>query len=270
MKALGVVVGILLVVTGFTLVGLERMKRGAGRSGCGNNLKQIALSAIQYADDKRFFPHVHEIGALDGGGETSDGPRAIRTLTYFNYCDNPEVYVCPQSVDRAAVYPDEAKTDSRCFGWEGSLEDPAVSPLVRAGAGDRPLAQLTTLSYAWTRRGYTTNSMASHVVASDRASCNHAGALLYVSIDAHTTRVPEGIERLASVAPDGLALGVLLWDPHPAGAHDKHEIPEGAPFAIVFVGLVVVELARRARPRPEPGAPIEPAAPEEPDAAGPA
>ena len=30
----------------------------ARRTACGNNLRALAVAAIQYADDKRFFPHV--------------------------------------------------------------------------------------------------------------------------------------------------------------------------------------------------------------------
>src|SRR5580693_648260 len=77
-------------------------QRRRGGEKCANNLKQIGLAALQYQDDKHFFPHVGARGHLDGGVESDTAARCCRKLVYYNYDDSPETFVCPSSLDEAS------------------------------------------------------------------------------------------------------------------------------------------------------------------------
>ena len=117
---------------------------------CAYNLKQIALAAIQYSDDKRFFPHIAPINQLDAGWRSPVAVKCVRTLVLLDYDDNPEGFVCPSSVDRATPLS----------AWVTGTSTPL--PLYQA-RGER-LDQATDLSYGWTKRGCTTNCGSSMLV----------------------------------------------------------------------------------------------------------
>src|SRR4051812_29493682 len=84
---------------------------------CGNNLKQIALSAIQYADEacRPGSRPPASLGGSNAGYATTTAAKAVRTLVYLNYCDNPEVFCCPSSLDTPAAMSNAAKADPRKF-----------------------------------------------------------------------------------------------------------------------------------------------------------
>jgi hypothetical protein len=90
---------------------LMTAKQKGLETACRNNLKQVALAAVQYADDKRFFPYV--AGAK--GGE------ALDLLVKFNYVDNPEVFSCPL---------DEGHARYAGFRVRASLNASSQTPLV--------------------------------------------------------------------------------------------------------------------------------------------
>lgn len=93
---IGVIVGILVLVgvigvgvmAALLLPALTKAKAKAYSTKCSNNLRQIGLGAIQYADDKRFYPH-------DPANPT--GPGAIALMMAANYLDDPETFVCPHA-----------------------------------------------------------------------------------------------------------------------------------------------------------------------------
>jgi hypothetical protein len=180
---------------------------------CGNNLKQIALAAMQYADDKRFFPRG------TGDATTSDGPKCFAKLYQFNYLDDPAVFVCPSEGDSEVtdyVTPPPGPT------W---LEQGA-----HVSARIPPLPELHDLSYGWTRVAFSGNSLASLTLAADRTIRplwgagpygivgNHRGAPICVSIDAHTSRMPcytttaPSFEDTPPKPGLGAKLGVF-WEP---------------------------------------------------------
>jgi hypothetical protein len=67
---------------------LMKAKEKANQTRCQNNMRQIALGALQYADEKRFMPHVPS---------DPTGAAAIELLFKFNYLDNREVLSCPSA-----------------------------------------------------------------------------------------------------------------------------------------------------------------------------
>jgi len=168
-----VVIAIIGILATLLMPALLKAKEKANQTKCGNNLKQIAMAAIQYSDDKRFFPHKTQISKLDGGFDTDIGARVFRALAFYNYDDNPESFICPSSPDQFKPLEGPAKMDIRNFYWTtGSAPQPALteSPLYNStGAGDQPLSAMLDLSYGWTKRGLTTNSQSTCMMLGDKS-----------------------------------------------------------------------------------------------------
>jgi len=234
LEALFLVAIVFLLVT---LLGVTRLSshRHQKTAKCSNNLKQIGMAALQYADDKRAFPHIGAANALDGGIESDTAARCIRSLIHFNYDDNPDGFICPSSRDLAAGLDDAARRDTRNFHWaagKGPQNPITDSPLYNVGgAGDRPLTEMTDLSYGWTRRAFASNAIPATPLAGDKARIvedreleplrqgnmagNHRDAMNVVYVDAHVARLTpdpdSGIttHNVADTTPGGGFLGVL-------------------------------------------------------------
>jgi hypothetical protein len=263
----GVAVAVLCLVALFLRIAGIRAREHAKESACENDLQQIALAAMQYADDKRFFPHVQRIQEVDGDASTSDGPRALRSLVYFNYLDSPETFCCPESADRPAKPNELVKSDARLFGWNGGVEN-GPSPIARAGEFDRPLAEIEDLSFGWTRLGLSTNTIHSITLCCDRALCNHKRFLDTVSTDAHTRRVRpdddvdryefDAIRDVTDTWPRrgcDTCVGFLSQDPHhPACGRltrsARNDIIIFGSVALAVGALGIARLTRRRRGKP--------------------
>jgi len=179
------------------------------------------MAAIQYSDDKRFFPHITKISTLDGGCSTDVSARAVHTLIFYNYDDSPEGFICPSSPDQFKPLEPDARQDIRNFFWTGGAEPSAsnliYSPLYQSGGaatGDVALTSMVDLSYGWTKRGCTTNTQSTVFVLGDKSRVltstdsastsgsgahinnmvgNHKDCMLTACVDAHTVRLtPSG------------------------------------------------------------------------------
>jgi type II secretory pathway pseudopilin PulG len=169
-----VVIAVMSAVTTFLMAALSRVSEMANQSKCANNLKQIALAAVEYSDDRRFFPHLGPINELDPGWESPVAAKCARTLAWCGYVEEPEVFVCPSSPDEPAPY-------SRCDGFDvknlcwanGAPSDrrPLSLPLYQSTGqnGDKNLSLMTDLSYGWTRRGLWTNCTSCPLLVADKA-----------------------------------------------------------------------------------------------------
>src|SRR5438552_1328093 len=97
-KDVVVSLGLVALGAGLFLPARALSQDRAKKMRCANNLKQIGMAAHQYADDKRFYPHITTINKLDNDGNTSPAgnqvpPRCLRALSFYNYNDNVEAYV---------------------------------------------------------------------------------------------------------------------------------------------------------------------------------
>jgi prepilin-type processing-associated H-X9-DG protein len=280
--ALALVVGSGFFVVGLTSAALARARLRAARTKCANNLKQISLGAIQYADDHRFFPHLGPISQLDNGGSTIPtgndvSPRVVRSLVWFNYLDEAGVFVCPASNDRAAAV---GIPSPKTFGWGGSATT-GGNPLLVPAPADRDADALTDLSYGTTIRGLTLNAPSTCVFAADRGRRvdedliesaekkqtvhgNHEDGWNVVFVDGHVEWVGSGepgSSQLSSTqAPGGGHLAV--WDdadnglppPYPNGPRASHEAKAGLVImgsgavlglALLGAGIVVIVMPRK-------------------------
>ncbi|MBL4849234.1 MAG: DUF1559 domain-containing protein [Planctomycetes bacterium] len=149
---------------------LEAQSQRASRLKCSNNLRQIGLAQIQYADDKRFYPHVGPIRQLDGGVESNHTAVKLRALVYYGYHDNPEGWICPSSDDYAPKIKDnEILENMRKWHWNrGSNANPRTAPWLDS-ADDPKGSESHEFSYGLTRRGHNSNTRSTTVLAADRA-----------------------------------------------------------------------------------------------------
>ena len=132
---------------------------------CSNNLRQLGLAAIQYSDDKRFFPHVERQGTLDGGVDTNASTKKTRALLFYGYHDDPDAWICPASYDQSIP-----TTAGRSWFWQG-LTNPTIGNQgpIADGAPDPTLEDTDELSYGWTRKGMNSNVRSTALLAADRA-----------------------------------------------------------------------------------------------------
>jgi len=186
------VLGILLA-----LPALARVRERGDRTRCVRRLRLVALAAITYADDRRFYPHVGPIRRLDGDAGTSDAPRALRGLVWGSYLDEPDAFVCPASGDAAAPRAPAAARDAGRWTWGGRVKsDPGTSPITDA-VRDPVLIHTRELSYGWVRRGLNAGARGTTLLAADRVACargdpwagagllagNHAGGWNVAQVD---------------------------------------------------------------------------------------
>src|SRR5271156_948180 len=104
-----VVIAIIGILATLLMPALLKAKEKANQTKCSNNLKQIALAAVSYTDNYRYFPHITANTAQDGGCSTVTACKCIRTLVFFNFLDNPESFICPSSVDQFVPLDSESR-----------------------------------------------------------------------------------------------------------------------------------------------------------------
>ncbi len=171
-----VVIAIIGILATLLMPALMKAKEKANKTKCSNNLRQLGLGAIQYADDKRFFPHNAALNTFDGDYTTDDTPRIVRAMVWFGYHDNPEGFICPSSMDMYMPPSDASILDNMktwTWGSQGgklSGANAKKSPLNDEVSGMDPTLENTTeLSYAWTRRPMNSNSRSTMLIGADRS-----------------------------------------------------------------------------------------------------
>lgn len=200
----------------------------ADRTACADRLRRLASAAIQYADERRFFPKIAPHRVLDGGIETADAPRKVRALLWYGYHDDPRAWVCPASDDEAEPAATAARLDPRAWRWAGAVGSPSgTSGPIAEADGDPSLLATHELSYGWQRRTLTSGgAMSGDTIAGDRAvrgddagpgdglpgsAGNHAGGWNVVTVTRGVQWIPadaalsepygdEHIRRLSSLS----------------------------------------------------------------------
>lgn len=206
------VIGVLIILAVLLVPVLVKVESRGSRSKCANLLRQLGLAAIQYADDKRFYPHIRAVTALDGVQNT-ETPRKIRALVWFGYHDNPEGFICPRSFDTFYPMTNAAVVnDPRLWVWSGSGGGPApmnASPIVDT-KNDPSFPSTDELSYGWTIKGLNVGARSTMLLGADRSlrepGNEGAGAVNPIEIGNH----PDGFNV---VRTDGTVEFVPRDDP---------------------------------------------------------
>jgi hypothetical protein len=169
-----VVLVVLVLGAAFFAPALFKAKEKSCGPRCKNQLRQIGLAAIQYADDQRFLPHVGRLQDLDGDfqgmGPTST-TKSLRALLWFGYLDRPETLICGSSdYGWRPIESELTKGNMRYWFWDGDHErgNPGLTPFVD-GLPDPSVERVEDLSYGWTRKGMNRNTRGSSLLAADRA-----------------------------------------------------------------------------------------------------
>ena len=80
-----VVLAIIGILAGMLMPALTKAKERAARSKCQNNLRQLAIAAVSYSDETRFYPHLRRPQDMDGDWTTSEPSKAVRALLWGGY-----------------------------------------------------------------------------------------------------------------------------------------------------------------------------------------
>ena len=142
-----VVIGIIAILASLVTPALSKAKEKGNRTGCCNNLRQIMMSTVLYADDNRdFLPYVnirdldtyasHQPGWLCDGYSNYDSCSGVTTGVIYPYLKSTNSFWCPQDSAPHWIYASDGTRMSRIQNCSSY----AINALINANYyTDRPL-----------------------------------------------------------------------------------------------------------------------------------
>ncbi len=95
-----VVIGIIAILAAMLMPALQKARESANRSDCINQLKQIGLAIMMYANDNRGSTPVYITPEYDG--KPANDAEDLKTLWEFDYLKSPQVFICRSTKDKKA------------------------------------------------------------------------------------------------------------------------------------------------------------------------